>query len=512
MHSTGQAGDLPHGGGTRYHRVLSPSAADPPSNEKARLSTGVPGLDEVLDGGLLAQRSYLVRGGPGSGKTMLGLHFLSTGVARGGAALFIAMSEPESSIRANAMACGFQLEGVNFLDLSPTSKIFTETQSYDVFSPAEVERDPMRTSIREMIDALKPQRIFLDTITQFRYLSPDPFQFRKHMLSLLRFLVEHGGTALFTSEAQDATDEDLQFISDGIIQLNSSPGDRSLRVTKFRGSDFRSGCHSMRLSSSGMEVFPQLMPEAGGQQFVLEALSSGIAELDQMLGGGIERGTITIVTGPSGAGKSSLGMQFLKQAAERGEHSVVYVFEESIPTLLERSEAIRIPVRQMMERGLLSVVHIEPLRFTADQFAVMARREVEEKKVRILMIDSIAGYRLSLRGEDLVSRLHALAKYLQKMGVAVLLINEVETITGDFRVTELGVSYMADNIIFLRYLEMKGGIHKAIGVLKKRLTDFEKTVRELDITSNGLKLGKPLTKLRGILQGTPEFIELPFDL
>lgn len=469
-------------------------------------------MDEVLDGGLLSQRAYLVRGGPGSGKTMLGLHFLSTGVARGEATLFIAMGEPESSIRANGTAAGFRLESVNFLDLSPPSNIFTETQTYDVFSPAEVERDPIRTRIRDKVDALKPRRIFLDTMTQFRYLSPDPFQFRKHMLSLLRYLSEQGGTALFTSEAQDATDEDLQFISDGIIQLNSSPDNRSLCVTKFRGSDFRGGCHSMRLSSSGVEVFPQLMPKPLAQPFVVEALPSGIPELDEMLGGGIERGTITIVTGPSGVGKSSLGLQFLKQAAERGEHSVVYLFEESMETLLQRCEAIQIPVRQMIERGFLSVVQVEPLRLTADQFAVIARRQVEEKKARIVMIDSIAGYRLSLRGEELVGRLHALAKYLQSTGVAVLLINEVETITGDFRVTELGVSYMADNIIFLRYLEMKGEIHKAIGVLKKRLTDFEKTVRELDITSNGLKLGKPLTKLRGILHGTPAFVELPFDL
>jgi circadian clock protein KaiC len=332
------------------------------------------------------------------------------------------------------------------------------------------------------------------------------------MLSLLRYLSEQGGTALFTSEAQDATDEDLQFISDGIIQLNFTPDNRSLCVTKFRGSDFRSGRHSMRLSSSGIEVFPQLMPKALGQPFVVEALPSGIPELDEMLGGGIERGTITIITGPSGVGKSSLGLQFLKQAAERGECSVVYVFEEPMETLLQRCEAIQIPVRQMIERGLLAAVQVEPLRLTADQFAVIARQEVEEKKARIVMIDSIAGYRLSLGGEELVSRLHALAKYLQSMGVAVLLINEVETVTGDFRVTELGVSYMADNIIFLRYLEMKGEIHKAIGVLKKRLTDFEKTVRELDITSKGLKLGKPLTKLRGILHGTPTFVELPFDL
>jgi circadian clock protein KaiC len=150
---------------------------------------------------------------------------------------------------------------------------------------------------------------------------------------------------------------------------------------------------------------------------------------------------------------------------------------------------------------------VEPLRFTADEFALMVREEVERRHTTIVMIDSVSGYRLSLRDQDLVTHLHALAKYLQNMGVAVLLINEVEAITGDFRVTDVGVSYMADNIIFLRYLELRGEMSKAIGVLKKRMSDFEKTLREIRITGQGIKLGEPLTGLRGILSGAPEWGE-----
>jgi len=151
------------------------------------------------------------------------------------------------------------------------------------------------------------------------------------------------------------------------------------------------------------------------------------------------------------------------------------------------------------------VVHVEPLRFTADEFALMVRNEVEERHARIVMIDSVSGYRLSLHDEDLVTHLHALAKYLQNMGVAVLLINEVEAVVGDFRITDVGVSYMADNIIFLRYLERRGEMTKALGVLKKRLGDFEKTLRELTITSEGIRVGPKLSALRGILRGNPEW-------
>jgi circadian clock protein KaiC len=264
----------------------------------------------------------------------------------------------------------------------------------------------------------------------------------------------------------------------------------------------------MRLTATGMQVFPRLLPEMYKQEFVVEAISSGVPELDEMLHGGLERGTISIITGPSGVGKSTLGLQFMKEAAGRGERSVVYVFEEWKETLLSRCESVNIPVRTMIERGTLSVVQVEPLHFTPDQFANMVRHEVEQQNASIVMIDSVSGYRLSLRGgEDLVTHLHALCKYLQNMGIAVLLINEVEAVTGEFRVTEIGISYMADNIVFLRYLEIQAELRKAIGVLKKRLSNFERTVREIEITRYGIKVGRPLTGLRGILTGKVDWIE-----
>ena len=475
-----------------------------------RLSTGVPGFDEVLHGGLIPGRAYLVRGQSGTGKTILGLHFLSSGAEAGEKSLYITLGEPAEQIRMNAEAVGFDLKGIAFLDLSPTSQFFTEIQTYDIFSPAEVEREPTTQQIIEQVEVLKPQRIFLDAMTQFRYLSPDAFQFRKQVLSFLRFLREQGATVLFTSEgSEEAPDNDLQFMSDGVIHLTFSSEGRTLRVSKFRGSDFRSGDHSMRLTQTGMEVFPHLMPEVYSQEFALEVLSSGVPELDELLHGGFERSTITIISGPSGVGKSTLGLQFMKEAAGRGERSVIYAFEERKETLLHRCQGINIPVHAMIERGTLSVVQIEPLHYTPDEFANLVRYEVEQQKARIVMIDSISGYRLSVRGNELVIHIHALCKYLQNMGVAVLLINEVETITGDFRPTEIGISYIADNLVFLRYLEMEGELRKAIGVLKKRMTDFEKTLREFEITRYGIKVGKPLTNLRGILKGSPEWVDLP---
>lgn len=474
----------------------------------SRVSTGITGLDEIVDGGLLPKRAYLVCGGPGSGKTTLGLHFLTAGLARGEQVLFITFGEAEAEIKVNAHSLGFDLAQMHFLDLSPNATFFTEMQTYDIFSSAEVEHEPMTQQILAEVEALHPQRVFLDSMTSFRYLAPDSFQFRKQILALVRFLVEQGATILLTSEATlAAPDDDLQFMSDGVLHLHAKTDGRRLSVGKFRGSDFRSGEHTMRLTDRGMQVFPRLLPEQHEQPFVKETIPSGVPELDALLHGGLERGTISILTGPTGVGKTTLGVQFMKEAAGRGERSVIYAFEELPETLMQRCEALALPVRAMVERGTLSVVPVEPLRLSADEFTHLVRTEVEQRHASVVMLDSIAGYSVSLRGENASHHLHALCKYLQNMGVAVLLVNEVHPITGDLHISDVGISYLADTIIFLRYLELKGEIRKVIGVLKKRLSSFERTLREIDMSRDGITVGPPLTHLQGILTGNISFVD-----
>lgn len=474
---------------------------------QARLSTGIIGLDEVLYGGFISERAYLVRGGPGCGKTTIGMHFLLADHSIGETSLFITLGESEAQLRHIGSELNFDVNSIHFLDLSPSSDFFTQVQSYDIFSPADVERDPLTQKIVEEVERLKPQRVFIDSMTQFRYLANDPFIFRKQVSAFLRFLKEKKITILFTTESSsEAPDEDLQFISDGIIHLDFSQQGRYLSLLKFRSSNFRPGYHSVRLTDCGMVVFPRLLPENFQQSFPPETISSGIPDLDQLLQGGLERGNITIISGPSGVGKTTLGMQFMKEAAGRGERSLVCSFEEAPETLIRRCESVNIPVKAMIERGTLNLLSIEPLLYTPDEFANTVRQEVEKYSAQIVMIDSMAGYRLSFQQENLTNHLHSLCRYLKNMGVATLLINEMEWITGDFRVTELGISYLADNIIFMRYLEIRGELRKAIGVLKKRLSDFEKTLREIEITRYGIKVGEPLTNLRGMLSGNPEFI------
>lgn len=474
-------------------------------SQRQRISTGVIGLDEVLQGGLISRKSYLVRGGPGGGKTTLGMHFLAAGLANDETTLLITLGEPAEQILENSPAINPDAANLHCLDLSPDADFFTNMESYAIFAPAEVEREPITQKIIDKVKAVKPQRIFIDSINQFRYLAANEFQFRKQVLSCLRFLSVEQATVLLSSEySPESPDSDLQFMCDGVISLQLTEDYRSVRVRKFRGSSFRNGCHSMRLTNDGMKVFPKLIPNSYRREFTTEIISSNIKGLDELLHGGIERGTVTILSGPSGVGKTTTGLQFLTAASGRGDRAVLYTFEEEVINLVNRAAAINIPAKEKVSKGDLSIVKIEPMQYAPDEFAALVRQEVENHETQIIMLDSISGYSLTMEGDDLVSHLHALCKYLTNMGVTVLVINESESLAGgDLKATEDGFTYLADNLILMRYMERHEDgqveLRKNISVVKKRLSDFEKTLREFKITSAGIKVSRPLEGLDGIL-------------
>ena len=452
----------------------------------------------------------MLRGGAGTGKTILGLHYLTAGVDAGEDCLFVAFEEPAGDIHENAAALGFDLDGVEILDLSPDASRFLDEAQYSVFAPDEVDDESVTDRIVAAVEVTDPDRVFVDPLTQLQYLSPDDYQFRQEVAGLMSYLENRGATVLFTTQPTEARpDEDLQYLCDGAVALDRSETGRSLSVLKFRGSDFQSRSHTLRITGSGIEVYPRLVPGAYQSDFSVERVGSGIPELDSLLGGGIERGSVTVISGPSGVGKSTTSSHFLTESAARGERAAAFLFEETEASFRYRSRSIGLPIDEMIDRGDLSVEYVEPLALSTDEFAHRVRGAVDAEEVEMVLIDGAAGYRLSLRGDDdaLVAELHALVRYLRNMGVTVILTEETKNVTGEFRPTSENISYLADNLVFIRYLEARGEMRKAIGVLKKRLGDFEPTLRELRITQSGLDVGEPLEHLRGILTGTPEWID-----
>ncbi len=472
----------------------------------ARVSTGLSDLDEILHGGLLPGRACLVRGGPGSGKSTLALQFLHAGAAAGESVLLINLEEPEAQIRQDAARMGLVVDGVVMLDLSPDLQVFTEARSYNIFTPDEVEREPVTARIVDVLDRIRPTRLVLDGMSQFRYLNPDPLQFRRQVLAFMRYTGERGITLMMVSDgSRIEPDDDLQFMVDAVINLENHERYRRLAVTKLRGSSHEPGWHAYRIASGGLRVARALAPEKiESKDHDPELIASDHPELDALLGGGLERGSVTFISGPVGAGKTSLCMLFAHAATARGEPCAVFSFEDDAATLVRRSRALGTDLEAATAAGTLKLQALEPLAISADEFARQVRNEVEARGARLVVIDGVAGYRRALHGENIDDKLHALCRYLRNQDVTVLLVYLNNEITGNFRVTEEGFSYLADNLLFIRYLESEGRLRRMIGVLRKMTTGYEAALRELIIESGNIRVGQPMTGLRGVLTGVPD--------
>lgn len=475
-----------------------------------RLSLGVSGLDSILAGGVLPERSYLVRGGPGTGKTILGLQYLLAGIENDETALYLSFEEPPENIIENAARLVFDVSGVEFLDLTPSGELFSDTRPYSIFEPDEVEVGTLTETISETVDRLQPDRIVLDSVNRMEALTADRYQFRQQLISMLEQLTDVGGTVLFTTQpTSEMPDDELQFLVDGTLELEFGPKGRTVQITKLRGSSFQSGRHTVRITDTGMVVYPKLVPGEYEREFVPDTVSSGVVGLDSLLNGGIERGTVTVLSGSTGVGKTTTGTSFAVESATRGERAAVYLFEESTGTFRHRCSGIGMPVDERAADGTLAIEAVEPVTISPDEFAHAVREEVETHGTQFVMIDGISGYRLSMRSDDddIVTELHSLCRYLKNMGVTTVLLDDVSNITGNTEVTSHQISYLADNVIMLRYLEVDSELKKAVGVLKKRASDFERSLRSFEITADGIQIGEKLTGLRGILSGSPEMID-----
>jgi len=473
------------------------------------VSTGIAGLDEITRGGLPKNHAYLVQGEAGSGKTTLAFQFLLAGVRRGKKALYISILQSKQDIEEMAESHGWDISGIEIEILTSEALAEAHFQQQTLLPSSEVQLSEVIGAVEQAVDRLRPALVVFDSIEQFRLIAVDPVLYQQKILALLRLFDRYRTTSLFlhTSDVQTG----FRTLAHGVITLDAEPpvlGNlrRYLRIEKIRNIGFAEGRFSYRIHRGGLEVFPPLPIKLHDSSACShDVISSGNAELDTMLGGGLNRGTACLLTGASGTGKSSLAMLYAWAAAQRGEHVALFIFDERTYTLLQRARGMGMDLAPLIDQGLIRITQVDVGKLSAGEIAHQLRQSVEQHATRIVIIDSISGYLSAMPGEaQLLAHLHDLLTYLGQHDVLTLM---VLTEHGLFDVkSDIDVSYISDTAMLLRHFEARGRVRLAISVIKKRVGGHERTIRELQIGPDGITVGAPLSQFEGILTGSPHYL------
>lgn len=475
-----------------------------------RIETGVDGLDAILSGGLPGGQMYLIEGDPGTGKTTLAMQFIMAGVKHGSKSLYITLSESRDELENSARSHGWDPSDLPIAEFVPAEASLAPEEQYTMFHPSEIELSGTIKKLTSLIDQVKPERVVIDSLSELRLLAADPMRYRRQLLALKHFFAGRDCTVLLLDDRTgDGSDMQLQSIAHGVVRLEKIHRSygvtrRQLEVIKLRGSAFREGYHDYTILEGGLCVYPRLVAHEHIDPFTGERLTSGLKGLDLMFGGGVNRGSSTLMIGPSGCGKSTLSALFAYSAAKRGERAIVYVFDEVLRTAQDRLESIGISIREEIARGTLAMHQVDPAALSPGEFAARIRADVEANDTRVVVIDSLNGYLTSMPGEkDLSVHLHELVSFLNQKGVATFLVYTQHGLVGTMQ-TEVDVSYLSDTVVLLRYFEAAGSLRKLVSVVKQRVGDHEDTLRELRITATGIEIGEPLASFRGVMTGVPE--------
>lgn len=477
-----------------------------------RLSTGIEGLDSVLHGGLPRNRVYLVDGVPGTGKTTLALKFLLEGASNGEKGVYITLSETTKELQAVAMSHGWSLDGIQLYEMSQVADQLRAESQQTFFHPSDVELAEATKPMLEILDRGRPSRVVFDSLSEMRLLAGEPLRYRRQMLLLKQHFAQQDCTVLLLDDHVEAGgDLQIQSIVHGVIRLEHLPvyygsERRRLSVLKMRGSTFRGGFHDFRIVTGGLIVFPRLVAAEHRTTFKREMLTSGIKELDQLLGGGIERGSSVLMLGPAGVGKSTLASHFAIAAAKRGEKSLILLFDETRQHVLDRSDSLRTGLSGYVNDGIIELRQVDPAEMSPGELMHVIRKSVEQDGTRHVRIDSFNGYLHAMPEEQfLLLHLHEVLTYLSHRGVVTQLVAGQHGVLGDHLANTVDVSYLADVVILLRYFEAEGRIHHAISVVKKRTSKHEDTIREFWMTAEGFRFSELMSDYRSVLSGEPIF-------
>jgi circadian clock protein KaiC len=486
----------------------------PPADDldAPRISTGNEGLDDILGGGLDANRLYLYEGRPGTGKTTLALQFLLDGVRNGERTLYVTLSESKSELDLVARRHGWSLDGIEVFELVTPETALDPDRELTVLHPAEMELSETTQQIFARVVEFDPSRVVFDSLSEMRLLAQSALRYRRQILALKHFFNGRRCTVILLDDMSSSEiDLQLHSISHGVVLLEQLAIDygaerRRLRVIKMRGIQFRGGFHDFDIQRGGLVIYPRLIAAEHHKDFIGEYMPSGNGGLDRLLGGGLERGTNALLIGGAGVGKSSLALTYAVAAAQRGEFSVIFAFDEGRGTIFARARTIGLPLQGFVDNGLIRIQQIDPAEVSPGAFANRVRQAVEAENARLVVIDSLNGYLNAMPdGRFLILQMHELLNYLSQLGVLTILILAQHGMVGPME-SPVDLSYLSDAVVMLRYFEANGSVRRALSVVKKRSGNHEHTIREFQLTATGISVGPPLTQFTGIFTGTPRYV------
>jgi circadian clock protein KaiC len=507
-HSTLQRGSNQGGSDNSKSRLAS-------TNDRGleRIQTGIAGLDDILGGGLPKGHLYLVEGDPGTGKTTVALQFLLEGIRLGESVIYVTLSESRAELEQVADSHGWPFDSLQIYEMVPPQDDLSSEAQYTVFHPSEVELADTITAILEQVDLRKPQRVVFDSLSELRMLARDPLKYRRQILALKRHFAGRSCTVLLLDDrtAEGSHDLQLQSIAHGVVMMQSLERDfgikrRRLEIRKLRGSSYREGFHDYTIETGGISIYPRLIASEHKPGFERRNVPSGVEQLDELFGGGIDTGTSTLFIGPAGCGKSTVALRYAISSAMRGEKAVIFTFDEALATLLERAKGLGMDTGPLLENGTLEIQQVDPAELAPGEFVSRVRQLVDEDHLRVLVVDSMNGFLNAMPHERfLAMQLHELLSYLGQQGVATILTLAQHGFIGTMQ-SPVDVSYLADSVLLFRYFEHAGEIRQALSVIKKRSGPHERAIRELRFDQGGISVGDPLNQFEGVLTGIPTFL------
>jgi circadian clock protein KaiC len=476
--------------------------------DRLKAGTGVPGLDEILLGGLAQERLFLLEGTPGTGKTTIALSFLIEGVKAGETGLYITLSETAKELRQTAEAHGWNLDGIEIFEVVPPESLLDAEQQQSLLYASDLELGETASLIFDKVEKTRSQRVVLDSLSEIRLLAQSSLRYRRQILAMKHYFARHGSTVLLLDDlTTEATDKTVHSVAHGVIRLEEMTPDygaerRRLRVVKYRAQGFRGGFHDFTIRRGGAVVFPRLVAAEHRATVSRAQVKTGIAGFDRLLGGGIEGGSSTVLIGPSGSGKSLICLQFVREAIRRGGKAAMFIFDEEIGLLLDRAEPLGFDLRALQASGQLTITQLDAAELSPGEFAHTVQESIRDPAVKTVVIDSLNGFQASMPQENsLLLHMHELLQYLNRHGVSTFLTVAQAGFMDDMR-SPVDITYLADAVIMLRFFEARGSVKRALSVVKKRTGFHEDTIREFWIR-NGLQIGEPLTNFQGVLRGVP---------